>query len=118
MYCLKVVYAHLMFLYFDVLSKGPLFTDVHCLKDLYAELSEQCKKYSCNLLDQCRSSEEVIAVLNRSSESSRRAQRQEEIDDDLDDDEERDEDEEKEKLTLDRFKLAIKYEQKQVSNLR
>lgn len=28
-------------------------------KDLYAELSEQCKKYSCNLLDQCRSSAEV-----------------------------------------------------------
>src|SRR6218665_454495 len=36
-------------------------------KDLYAELSEQCKKYSCDLLEQCRSSEEVIAVLNRSS---------------------------------------------------
>ena len=28
-------------------------------KDLYAGLSEQCKKYSCSLLDQCRSSEEV-----------------------------------------------------------
>ena len=34
-------------------------------KDSYMELSNQCKKYACDLLDQCRSSEEVIAVLNK-----------------------------------------------------
>lgn len=28
-------------------------------KEIYLELSEQCKKYSCDLLDQCRSTEEV-----------------------------------------------------------
>lgn len=66
-------------------------------KDLYAELSEQCRKYSCDLLDQCRSSEEVIAVLNKETDSD-------------------DEDGlvNAEKLTLSRLKLALKYEQKQV----
>ena len=34
-------------------------------KDIYADLSDQCKRYACDLLDQCRSNEEVIAVLNR-----------------------------------------------------
>lgn len=80
-------------------------------KDIYAELSEQCKQYACSLLDQCRSSEEVIAVLNRATEPR--------IDDssapDEDDDTSTDTKTDKEKLTLDRFKLALKYEQKQVS---
>src|SRR6218665_3758097 len=79
-------------------------------KDIYAELSEQCKRYSCSLLDQCRSSEEVIAVLNRATEPR--------IDEsptpDEDDDTSTDTKTDKEKLTLDRFKLALKYEQKQV----
>jgi hypothetical protein len=34
-------------------------------KDSYLQLSNQCKKYACDLLEQCRSSEEVIAVLNK-----------------------------------------------------
>lgn len=34
-------------------------------KDSYMHLSDQCKRYACDLLDQCRSSEEVIAVLNK-----------------------------------------------------
>ena len=63
------------------------------LQDMYAELSEQCKSYACGLLDQCRSTEEVIAVLNKSSD-----------DDEID----------WEDITLDRLKMAIKYEQKQV----
>ena len=71
-------------------------------KDLYAELSEQCKKYACDLLDQCRSSEEVIAVLNKGSGS----------DDDSDSEAE---EVNTDNLTLSRLKLALKYEQKQVS---
>ncbi len=78
-------------------------------KDLYAELSGQCKKYACDLLEQCRSSEEVIAVLNREDESD-----MDEPDSDDDDDDD-DDDKDSVKLTLGRLKLAIKYEQKQVS---
>ncbi|XP_076355264.1 transient-receptor-potential-like protein isoform X1 [Tachypleus tridentatus] len=67
-------------------------------KEIYLELSDQCKCYSCDLLDLCRSTEEVIAVLNKQSDS----------------DSEDDEDEENsDKLTLARLKLALKYEQKQ-----
>ena len=36
-------------------------------KDSYMQLSRQCKTYACQLLEQCRSSEEVIAVLNKVS---------------------------------------------------
>lgn len=71
-------------------------------KDIYNELSEQCKKYACDLLDQCRSSEEVIAVLNRENPSD-------------DEDDDINEEIDCDKLTLARLKLAIKYEQKQVS---
>ncbi|BHF71248.1 anthranilate synthase component II, variant [Sparganum proliferum] len=39
-------------------------------KEVFIQLSEQCKKYACDLLDQCRSTEEVLAVLNKSSDSS------------------------------------------------
>ena len=103
-------------------------------KDIYAELSEQCKKYSCDLLEQCRSSEEVIAVLNRSSYLHRESDFDTDDDDDgdaeeggeEDDDDGNNEEEEDaaaaggrdfaipQRLTLDRFKLALKYEQKQV----
>jgi len=111
-------------------------------QDLYAELSEQCKKYACDLLEQCRSSEEVIAVLNKSKYSSSSTsdddeedsyeggvdepvdEREfEEIEDDVDspdyddDDDDDDDDSAAEKLTLDRFKLALKYEQKQVTRV-
>lgn len=73
-------------------------------KDTYMELSDQCKRYACDLLDQCRSSEEVIAVLNKEIES--------EDDSDYDEDSvDRDD-----KLTLARLKLALKYEQRQVIN--
>lgn len=74
-------------------------------KDILNELSEQCKKYACDLLDQCRSSEEVIAVLNKSSDSDN------EVDDS-------DEEVDCERLTLDRLKEALKYEQKQVRGKR
>ncbi|XP_059140364.1 transient-receptor-potential-like protein [Physella acuta] len=62
-------------------------------KDTYLQLGQQCRKYACDLLDQCRSSEEVTAVLNRTSE--------EDLPQDTD------------KLTLSRLKLALKFEQKQ-----
>jgi len=65
-------------------------------KDTYLELSDQCKKCACALLDQCRTTEEVIAVLNKASEG-------EDV-----------EDAPPGKLTLARLKLAIKYEQKEV----
>jgi hypothetical protein len=120
------------------------------VQDLYAELSEQCKKYACDLLDQCRSSEEVIAVLNKSKSSSTSSsscessddedcedEQQRELDDEIADledafDSDREDadpdkvddaggdvqdeeiDNETDRLTLDRFKLALKYEQKQV----
>lgn len=71
-------------------------------KEIYLVLSNQCKKYSCDLLDLCRSTEEVIAVLNRRSESEC-------------DDEEYNAEEDK--LTLSRLKMALKYEQKQVRKL-
>ncbi|GFT90017.1 transient-receptor-potential-like protein [Nephila pilipes] len=63
-------------------------------KEIYIELSNQCKKYSCDLLDLCRSTEEVIAVLNKKDSGSH-------------------EDEDPDQLTLSRLKLALKYEQKQ-----
>uniref|UniRef100_A0A914X5M3 Transient receptor ion channel domain-containing protein n=1 Tax=Plectus sambesii TaxID=2011161 RepID=A0A914X5M3_9BILA len=66
-------------------------------KDTYVQLSEQCKQFACDLLSQCRSSEEVIAVLNKSN---------------VPDDDERT-DVWAAKLSLCRLKLAIKYEQKQ-----
>jgi len=110
-------------------------------QDLYAELSEQCKKYSCDLLEQCRSSEEVIAVLNKSKYSALAdnddeeedsyeggvdepvdEREFEEIEDDVDsppdyDDTDDDDDDNADKITLDRFKLALKYEQKQVAEV-
>ncbi|VDO00098.1 unnamed protein product [Rodentolepis nana] len=36
-------------------------------KEVFLQLSDQCRKYACDLLDQCRSKEEVLAVLSRSS---------------------------------------------------
>ena len=69
-------------------------------KDAYIALSNQCKKCACDLLDQCRSSEEVIAVLNKGSDSDS-------DNDDCDGNTEG-------TMALSRLKLAIKYEQKQV----
>ncbi|VDD75417.1 unnamed protein product [Mesocestoides corti] len=37
-------------------------------KEVFIQLSDQCKKYACDLLDQCRSTEEVLAVLSRTSD--------------------------------------------------
>lgn len=37
-------------------------------KEVFLQLSDQCKRYACDLLDQCRSTEEVLAVLSRSSD--------------------------------------------------
>lgn len=68
-------------------------------KDIYGELSENCKDYACDLLNQCRSSDEVIAVLNKSTGDES----------DYDDDDSEDE------SKLDRLKLSLKYEQKKVS---
>uniref|UniRef100_A0A914DUS0 Transient receptor ion channel domain-containing protein n=1 Tax=Acrobeloides nanus TaxID=290746 RepID=A0A914DUS0_9BILA len=67
----------------------------HEFKDAYLELSEQCKEFACDLLSQCRSSEEVIAVLNKEDNAN---------DDNIDIC--------ASKLSLSRLKLAIKYEQK------
>ncbi|XP_033631604.1 transient-receptor-potential-like protein [Asterias rubens] len=67
-------------------------------KDIYMQLNEQIKTFTVDLLEQCRSSEEVNAVLNKESDS---------------DDEFPDEDVNSEKLTLARLRLALKYEQKQ-----
>ncbi|KAK3599507.1 hypothetical protein CHS0354_006636 [Potamilus streckersoni] len=68
-------------------------------KDMYLDLSDQCKRFACDLLDQCRSSEEVIAVLNRKKEIDSEDEASLSMDFD--------------RLTLTRLKLALKYEQKQ-----
>ncbi|CAD5216358.1 unnamed protein product [Bursaphelenchus okinawaensis] len=64
-------------------------------KDIYLQLSEQCKQFACDLLSQCRSTEEVIAILNKEDNSA---------DENID--------VWASKLSLSRLKLAIKYEQK------
>uniref|UniRef100_A0A915N0X1 Transient receptor ion channel domain-containing protein n=1 Tax=Meloidogyne javanica TaxID=6303 RepID=A0A915N0X1_MELJA len=61
-------------------------------------LPEQCKQYAVDLLDQCRSTEEVMAVLNKEDNFCN-----EEID------------LSSAKCSLARLKLAIKYEQKTVT---
>ncbi|KAK6045921.1 hypothetical protein COOONC_16575, partial [Cooperia oncophora] len=58
-------------------------------------LAEQCKQFACDLISQCRSSEEVIAVLNKDYNTH---------DENVD--------VWASKLSLSRLKLAIKYEQK------
>lgn len=67
----------------------------HEFKETYLQLAEQCKQFACDLLSQCRSSEEVIAVLNKDGNGN---------DDNID--------VWASKLSLSRLKLAIKYEQK------
>ena len=62
--------------------------------------SDQCKQYVCDLLSQCRSSEEVMAILNKEDAQSIN----EEIDMSA------------VKCSLARLKKAIKYDQKTVSN--
>ncbi|KAL1434819.1 hypothetical protein MTO96_001712 [Rhipicephalus appendiculatus] len=78
-------------------------------KEIYLELSNQCKKYSCELLDLCRSSEEVIAVLNKRTSP--------ELLDDSDDEVSAEDycssQMVSEGLTLSRLKMALKYDQKQ-----
>lgn len=61
------------------------------------QLSEQCKQYACDLLSQCRSTEEVIAILNKEDNV---------YDENID--------VWASKLSLSRLKRAIKYEQKMV----
>lgn len=61
------------------------------------QLSEQCKQYACDLLSQCRSTEEVIAILNKEDNIN---------DENID--------VWATKLSLSRLKRAIKYEQKTV----
>lgn len=103
---------------------GTLAQRENEFKEIYLELSNQCKKYSCELLDLCRSSEEVIAVLNKRTSP--------ELLDDSDDDEEQGDEVEIDVpqdgdccgaagsayhqvrgLTLARLKMALKYDQKQ-----
>uniref|UniRef100_A0A158P6X5 Transient-receptor-potential-like protein n=1 Tax=Angiostrongylus cantonensis TaxID=6313 RepID=A0A158P6X5_ANGCA len=67
----------------------------HEFKETYLQLAEQCKQFACDLISQCRSSEEVIAVLNKDCNPH---------DENVD--------VWASKLSLSRLKLAIKYEQK------
>ncbi|KAI1721291.1 transient receptor ion channel II domain-containing protein [Ditylenchus destructor] len=64
-------------------------------KDTYVQLSEQCKQFACDLLSQCRSTEEVIAILNKEDNMH---------DENID--------VWASKLSLSRLKKAIKYDQK------
>ncbi len=70
-------------------------------KDIYVQLSAQCKTFACDLLSQCRSTEEVIAVMNKDNTDSDYF-----IEEVMNS-----------KLSLARLKLAVKYEQKQVNVL-
>lgn len=47
---------------------GHLASRENEFKEVFLQLSDQCKKYACDLLDQCRSKDEVLAVLSRSSD--------------------------------------------------
>lgn len=38
-------------------------------KEIFISLSEQCRKYACDLLDLCRGTAEVVAVLSKGSDS-------------------------------------------------
>uniref|UniRef100_A0A0N5APW5 ANK_REP_REGION domain-containing protein n=1 Tax=Syphacia muris TaxID=451379 RepID=A0A0N5APW5_9BILA len=67
----------------------------HEFMDRYMQLSEQCTQYACDLLEQCRNTEEVIGILNKDQSSSSQS-----------------EDVWSSKLSLCRLKLAIKYGQK------
>ncbi|XP_037086621.1 transient-receptor-potential-like protein [Pollicipes pollicipes] len=76
----------------------------------YQQLSDQCKRYACDLLEQCRSSEEVLAVLDRRTPGEDFVSRD-------DDEEVEDEDwssgEDCRPAALSRLRLAIRYQQKQ-----
>uniref|UniRef100_A0A1I7RZV0 ANK_REP_REGION domain-containing protein n=1 Tax=Bursaphelenchus xylophilus TaxID=6326 RepID=A0A1I7RZV0_BURXY len=64
-------------------------------KDIYLQLSEQCKQFACDLLSQCRSTDEVIALLNKEDNAA---------DENIN--------VKASKISLLRLKMAIKYEQK------
>lgn len=70
-------------------------THISLLQNDYKTLSMQCKDFVVGLLDLCRNTEEVEAILNGDTESCHTAGRQ----------------------NLIRLKLAIKYEVKKVSTL-
>ncbi|XP_043223426.1 transient-receptor-potential-like protein [Amphibalanus amphitrite] len=76
----------------------------------YQQLSDQCKRYACDLLEQCRSSEEVLAVLDRRTPG-------EDLVAGEDGEEVEDADwpaaEDDRPAALSRLRLAIRYEQKQ-----
>lgn len=99
---------------------GTLAQRENEFKEIYIELSNQCKKYSCELLDLCRSSEEVIAVLNKRSGPDR-IEDSDDSEDDQDYDAGQDYCDDRGKgcyqhtggLTLARLKMALKYDQKQ-----
>ncbi|XP_064481189.1 transient-receptor-potential-like protein [Ornithodoros turicata] len=79
-------------------------------KEIYLELSNQCKKYSCDLLDLCRSTGEVIAVLNKRCSNPANWGSD---DDDSEDDDPSNDYKRSGGLTLARLKMALKYDQKQ-----
>ncbi len=85
-----------------------LSTNEKEFKELYAKLRDQCKQYACDLLEQCRSTEEVIDLLNREDG--------EDGDEEEQHDTQKEDEEDNERVTLDRLKLAIKYNQKQVGS--
>ncbi|XP_066288340.1 transient-receptor-potential-like protein [Branchiostoma lanceolatum] len=70
-------------------------------KEVYLKLSEQCRRYPVELLDQCRSSVELNTILNQASDE----------DEDVEEDDGIGEDHQRPSLY--RLKLALKYEQKQ-----
>ena len=57
-------------------------------------MSDGCKDYACELLDLCRSTEEIISILNEEDEPCPEPSN-----------------------SLARVKMAIKYDQKRVSNM-
>ncbi|VDN52407.1 unnamed protein product [Dracunculus medinensis] len=67
----------------------------HEFGERYIQLSEQCTQYACDLLEQCRSTEEVIAILNKDQATNNDTVEVWSS-----------------KLSLSRLKLAIKYGQK------
>ncbi|KAJ8028176.1 Transient-receptor-potential-like protein [Holothuria leucospilota] len=90
-----------------ILAAFKLSWELHMLsikenefKDIFTTLEAQTKLYAVDLLEQCRTTEEVIAVLNKESDE---------------DDQFSNDRIEEGQIALTRFKLALKYDQKQVT---
>lgn len=97
-----------------------LFLSFSCrhltLQNEYRELSSQCKQYTSDLLDMCQNSKEVALILNQEATSLEQGMNADTTRGHNKDDTNRraDQPESYQGSTLERLKLAVRYNQKQV----